>query len=43
MLAKGEVEEIIVRPDIDIVTIILYDGAVVKGKRVRHHKNYIIR
>lgn len=34
MLAKGEVEEIIVRPDIDIVTIILYDGAVIKGKRV---------
>lgn len=34
MLAKGEVEQIIVRPDIDIVTIILYEGAVVKGKRV---------
>lgn len=36
MLAKGEVEEIIVRPDIEIVTIILHDGAVIKGKRVRH-------
>lgn len=35
MLAKGEVEEIIVRPDIEIVTIVLYDGAVIKGKRVR--------
>lgn len=34
MLAKGEVEQIIVRPDIDIVTIILFEGAVVKGKRV---------
>lgn len=34
MLAKGEVEQIIVRPDIEIVTIILYEGAVVKGKRV---------
>lgn len=34
MLAKGEVEEIIVRPDVEIVTIILYEGAVVKGKRV---------
>lgn len=33
MLAKGEVEEIIVRPDIEIVTIILHEGAVVKGKR----------
>lgn len=34
MLAKGEVEEIIVRPDVDIVTIILHDGAVVKGRKV---------
>jgi spastic paraplegia 7 len=34
MLAKGEVEEIIVRPDLDIVTIILYDGAIIKGRRV---------
>lgn len=35
MLAKGEVEEIIVRPDIEIVTLVLYDGAIIKGKRVR--------
>lgn len=34
MLAKGEVEEIVVRPDVEIVTIILHDGAIVKGKRV---------
>lgn len=34
MLAKGEVEQIIVRPDVDIVTIILCDGAVIKGKKV---------
>jgi hypothetical protein len=34
MLAKGEVEEIIVRPDMDIVTIILIDGAVVKARKV---------
>ncbi|XP_018565849.1 paraplegin [Anoplophora glabripennis] len=34
MLAKGEVEEIIVRPDIEIVTLVLYDGAVIKGKRI---------
>lgn len=34
MLAKGEVEEIVVRPDIELVTIILYDGAVIKGKKV---------
>lgn len=34
MLAKGEVEEIIVRPDVEVVTIILHDGAVVKSKKV---------
>nr|CAI5855668.1 unnamed protein product [Callosobruchus analis] len=34
MLAKGEVEQIIVRPDIEIVTIILHEGAVIKGKKV---------
>lgn len=34
MLVKGEVEEIIVRPDVEIVTIILHEGAVIKGKRV---------
>ncbi|XP_066250735.1 mitochondrial inner membrane m-AAA protease component paraplegin isoform X2 [Euwallacea similis] len=33
MLAKGEVEQIIVRPDIDIVTIILHEGAIIKGKK----------
>ncbi|CAG9770542.1 unnamed protein product [Ceutorhynchus assimilis] len=33
MLAKGEVEQLIVRPDIDIVTIILHEGAVIKGRR----------
>jgi spastic paraplegia 7 len=37
MLAKGEVEEVIVRPDMDIVTIILHDGAIIKGRRVIHH------
>lgn len=34
MLSKGEVEEIIVRPDLEIVTIILYEGAIIKGKKV---------
>ncbi|XP_046678574.1 paraplegin [Homalodisca vitripennis] len=44
MLAKGEVEQIIVRPDIDIVTIILYDGAVIKGRKIEHrtfHMNIV--
>lgn len=33
MLAKGEVKELIIRPDLDMVTIILHDGAVIKGKK----------
>lgn len=34
MLAKGEVQQIIVKPDVDLVTIILHPGAIIKGKRV---------
>lgn len=34
MLAAGEVREIIVHPDLEMVTIILYEGAVVKGRRL---------
>ncbi|XP_065172580.1 paraplegin [Atheta coriaria] len=44
MLAKGEVEEIIVRPDVEIVTIILQEGAIIKGKKVEHrtyHMNVV--
>ncbi|KAJ8977741.1 hypothetical protein NQ317_005730 [Molorchus minor] len=44
MLAKGEVEEVIVRPDIEIVTIVLYDGAVIKGKKIEnrtYHMNVV--
>lgn len=33
MLAAGEVKELIIRPDMEMVTIILHDGAVIKGKR----------
>ncbi|CAG4977961.1 unnamed protein product [Colias eurytheme] len=33
MLSKGEVEELIVRPDIEVVTIILHEGAVIKGRK----------
>lgn len=39
MLAKGEVEEVIARPDVGLVTIVLYDDAIVKGKRVSHDMN----
>lgn len=34
MLATGEVKELIIRPDMEMVTIILHDGAIVKGKKV---------
>lgn len=38
MLAKGEVEEIIARPDVGLVTIQLYDGAIIKGRKVGFDK-----
>ncbi|CAG4984139.1 unnamed protein product [Parnassius apollo] len=38
MLAKGEVEQLIVRPDIEVVTIILYEGAIIKGKKGDIHR-----
>lgn len=33
MLATGEVRELMVRPGMEMVTIILHDGAIIKGKR----------
>lgn len=33
MLAMGEVKELIIRPDMEMVTIILHDGAIVKSRR----------
>lgn len=42
MLAKGEVEQIIVRPDIEIVSLVLHDGAIIKGKKAEakvYHMN----
>lgn len=44
MLAKGEVEEVIIRPDLDMVTILLHEGAVIKGRRTEHstfHMNIV--
>ncbi|XP_013136544.1 PREDICTED: paraplegin [Papilio polytes] len=41
MLAKGEVEQLIVRPDIEVVTIILYEGAIVKGRRATHRVHHM--
>ncbi|XP_063705579.1 paraplegin [Culicoides brevitarsis] len=34
MLATGEIRELIVRPDMNMVTIILHDGAIVKGRKM---------
>lgn len=34
MLAAGEVKELIIRPDMEMVTIILHDGAIVKSRKV---------
>uniref|UniRef100_A0A1I8PDJ0 AAA+ ATPase domain-containing protein n=1 Tax=Stomoxys calcitrans TaxID=35570 RepID=A0A1I8PDJ0_STOCA len=34
MLAAGEVKELIIRPDLEMVTIILHDGAIIKGRKV---------
>lgn len=33
MLAAGEVRELLVRPGMEMVTIILHDGAIIRGKR----------
>lgn len=33
MLSKGEVEAIIVNPNIDHVIIVVHDGAIIKGRR----------
>lgn len=34
MLSKGEVELIVVKPDLDVVTIYLFENAVIRGKKV---------
>ncbi|CAL1291565.1 unnamed protein product [Larinioides sclopetarius] len=36
ILAKGEVEEVVVNPEMDLVTIYVHDGAIIKGRRVEH-------
>lgn len=44
MLSKGEVEKIIVRPDLNFAIIFLYPGAVIKGRRTVHrtyHMNIV--
>ncbi|UXI18836.1 NADH dehydrogenase iron-sulfur protein 6 [Sarcoptes scabiei] len=42
MLAKGEVESIVVKPELDLVTIYLHEGAIIRGKRApfrQYHLN----
>lgn len=34
MLATGEVKELIIRPDMEMITIILHEGAIIKGRTV---------
>lgn len=44
MLAKGEVEQVIIRPELNLVIVVLQDGAVVKGRRMEHktfHMNVV--
>ncbi|KAJ8687520.1 hypothetical protein QAD02_023314 [Eretmocerus hayati] len=33
MLVKGEVKQLVVRPELEMVTIVLHDGAIIKGKK----------
>ncbi|XP_044014936.1 paraplegin [Aphidius gifuensis] len=42
MLAKGEVQEIIVKPEMDWVTVVLYEGAVVKGNKTKMRVYHMI-
>ncbi|GAB6020085.1 hypothetical protein CHUAL_002820 [Chamberlinius hualienensis] len=36
ILAKGEVEQLVVRPDLELVTIYLHDDAIIKGRRTEY-------
>lgn len=41
MLAKGEVQELIVKPEIDLVMIYLHEGAIIKGQRTTRRSFYM--
>nr|XP_042906128.1 paraplegin-like [Parasteatoda tepidariorum] len=36
ILARGEVEEVVVNPEMDLVTIYVHDGAIIKGRKAEH-------
>lgn len=42
MLSKGEVEAIIVNPNIDHVIIVVHDGAVIKGRRSPYKRYHMV-
>lgn len=41
MLSKGEVEAVIINPNIEHVVIILHDGAIIKGKRSPYKRYFM--
>lgn len=42
ILAKGEVQRLVVRPEMDIVTIVLHDGAIIHGKQTRFRSYHMV-
>lgn len=41
MLSKGEVELIVIKPDLDLVAIYLHDGAIIRGKKSPYRQYHI--
>jgi len=41
MLSKGEVEAVVINPNIEYVVIVLHDGAIIKGK-ISPYKRYFM-
>lgn len=42
MLNKGEVEAVIVNPNIDHVIIVVHDGAIIKGNRSLYKRYFMV-
>jgi len=41
VLSKGEAKELILRPDAGLLTIVPYEGAIIRGKRVSTANFYV--
>lgn len=41
MLSKGEVEAILVNPNVDHVIILVHEGAIIKGKKSLYNKYFM--